>query len=154
MNQPLAGFRPPTQIPWSPARGRSLAQAAADAAAVAPVERRFMNFDDPAIRDFAVSNGVAIGYGIVASLLYGRGQLLNRALLGLGAAAFGYASYTGFKVGLQASPTKTTPDYVLGNVMGTMDGLLAIGAALGAISPKAAISRRSGTEVVIAAVPV
>lgn len=150
MNQAqLAGYRPPTSLPWSPARGRVRALAQEGAAA----ERSFMNMDDPDIRNFAVSNGVALGYGVLASFLYGRGQLLNRALLGLGALAFGYASYNGFRVGLKGSPSKTTADYIAGNAIGTLDGLVALGAALGAISPRAA-QKRSGADVVIASMPV
>jgi len=92
------------------------------------------NLED--VQAHMVAQGIAIGYGLLASVLYGKYKVLDRVLLGLGAVAFGAATYTGLKLGIDHSPSKHPVDYVVGNVSGILNGLIAVGAAAAMINPK------------------
>jgi len=99
-----------------------------------------------------VAQGIAIGYGLLASVLYGKYKVLDRVLLGLGAVAFGAATYTGLKLGIDAKPSKHPVDYVVGNISGILNGLIAIGAGAAMINPK--LVAKTAPEAVKSSIPI
>jgi len=103
------------------------------------------------VRDHVTVQGIAIGYGLLASVLYGKYKVLDRVLLGLGAVAFGAAAYTGLKLGLDFKPSKHPVDYVVGNISGVLSGAIALGSVVAAINPK--LVAKTAPEAVKASIP-
>jgi hypothetical protein len=90
------------------------------------------------------TQGIALGYGILAGIIYGKHKIMDRILLGVGALAFGAASYGGLKVGLDQKFSKPPLEYVTGTIFGVLNGLIALGAIAAAVNPKMIQSSAAG----------
>ncbi len=131
------------QTRWAPAPARYIGQAPAPAPAPSPApapmaERSgFMDWGAEPVQTFLITQGVALAYAATAAYLHGKkGEFVDRVLLGLGALAFGGASWAGFRMAAMNYPTRTLPTQITGYTMGGLDGLTAVGAAIAAIRPK------------------
>ena len=97
-----------------------------------------------------ISSGTAIGYTVLASLIYGKYKVLDHILLGVGAAFYGLAAVSSFTVPatyrravLYSNKLRSRWDPVLGMVFGTVNSLATLGAIGAAINPK--LIARKGT---------
>jgi hypothetical protein len=113
--------------------------------------RTFMSLEDQDVQNLLVTQVVAIGYGVLSSVIYGKHKILDRVLLGLGALAFGAAAYSGFKLGLDHKPSKSPMEYVIGNIAGALNGLISLGSALAVVNPK--LVNGSAADAVKEAIP-
>ena len=108
-------------------------------------------------RQFLIWNGTAIGYTLLASLIYGKHRIVDRILLGLGAGFYGFAAYSGFVVATQRPSAtytyrKSDWDSIIGAVIGAVDAMAAAGALAAAINPKL-ISKNGMREAVASSIP-
>jgi len=138
------------QKPWAPAVRRP-GWSPARPALGQQIPGAFLSIDHADVREHLTVSGIALGYGLLAGILYGKGEVLNRVLLGLGAVAFGAAAYTGLKLGLDFKPSKHPGDYIVGNISGVLNGVIAAGAAVAAVSPK--LVAKTAPEAVQQALP-
>lgn len=155
----------PYQQNWAPARGhqhhrRNLGQEAVPAppAQVAPAAPpavapgAYLNWQSEPVQTFLVSQGVVLAYALTAGFFYGKkSELVDRIILGVGAAGFGAASWASYRMAFR-TPRPNTATQITGGVMGTVDAVTAVGAAIGALKAKPV--RRSIQEAVVDALPI
>lgn len=103
-----------------------------------------------------ITNGTAIGYTILASLVYGKYKALDHVLLSVGALFYAIAALGSFSVPYDYRPRvvystvdRTYWDPVIGLIFGTLNSLVTVGAVAAAINPKL-IARKTGMSEAIA----
>lgn len=113
-----------------------------------------LDLNNDSVYNFAVVQGVTLAYAATASFLYGKSYpIVDRILLGVGAVAFGAASVFSYVLLDAKGPGTWNPvDGVVGGVMGTVNGLIALGAA-GAVF-KSKLPSSSAQKAVAASLPI
>ncbi len=110
---------------------------------------------DPSIqsnRGFLIANGTAVGYTVLASLIYGKNKTLDRVLLGVGGAFYAVAALSGWNLALYGRPDRNSWDAVIGGLFGALDSIVVAGAIGATVNPKL-ISRTSMSDSIAKGIP-
>jgi hypothetical protein len=123
----MLAYQVPKPRTWTPARAPhvSLGQTTPN------FKPKPLDLDNGSVYAFAVTQGLALAYAATASFLYGKSHpAVDRVLLGIGALAFGAAGVFSYNMLVKTGTFTWHPaNGVVGAVMGTMNSLIAIGAA-------------------------
>lgn len=145
----MIAYQAPKPRAWEPARVPNMSLGQNDPNKPKP---RPLDLENESVYNFAVTQGMALAYAATASFLYGKSHpAVDRVILGLGAVAFGTAGLFSYLM-LDAKPSWHPANGVVGAVMGTMNSLIAIGAATAVF--KKNLPRSSAEKAVAAALPI
>ncbi len=103
-------------------------------------------------RMFLIANGTAVGYTVLASLIYGKNKTMDRILLGVGGGFYALAALSGWNIALSGVPGRNSWDRVIGGLFGALDSVAVAGAIGATINPKL-ISRTSMSDSIAKGIP-
>lgn len=101
---------------------------------------------------FLIANGTAVGYTVLASLIYGKNKTVDRVLLGVGAGFYALAAHSGLVLALSGVTAKNSWDKVIGGLFGVLDSVVVAGAIGATVNPKL-ISRTSMSDSIAKGIP-
>ena len=149
-NRLANGWQPAPYFPSmaGPHRTRRIGRLGQNEAGAVPLDPS--NDDN---RMFLIANGTAVGYTVLASLIYGKNKTMDRVLLGVGGGFYALAALSGLNIALSGRPeNRNSWDRVIAGLFGVLDSVVVAGAIGATINPKL-ISRTSMSDSIAKGIP-